>query len=83
MIISVGARRNVSRECGGGIMSLKEIWASTWIANDTVSTVRENMKRVGECVEPVEPMGKKVKGKKCMHNHHPSEPPGTAHDPLY
>jgi hypothetical protein len=35
MIIPVGSGAGMYlRECGGGIMSLREIWASTWIAND-------------------------------------------------
>ena len=35
------------------------------------------MKRVWK-----EPMDK-IKGGECMHNHHPSEPPGAAHEALY
>ena len=58
-------------------MSLKEIWASTWIANGTVGTVREKkMKRVwNQCVEG--------KGKKNACITTPLEPPGAAHEALY
>lgn len=38
------------------------------------------MKRVEKNVEPID---KKVKREKCMHDHHPSEPPGAAHEALY
>jgi hypothetical protein len=38
------------KECGGGIMSLKEIWASTWIANDRYYCRRKKNEKNGkEC----------------------------------
>lgn len=49
MIIPVGSGVGMYlRECGGGFMSLKEIWASTWIANDRYCK-RKKMKNGKEC----------------------------------
>jgi hypothetical protein len=45
-----------------------------------IGTVREKNNETSE--KSVESMDK-VKGEKCMHNHHPSEPPGSAQEALY